>query len=168
MSLKENYKSWCKRCANPKIPAPNLKKSVDVNSKMPRKQMIFRGKVVENYFIDQYGYIISDKKRLLGKYRSFVVSGQSKYPQLILSIDGKKVSTSVHRVVCETFHPFQESYPGISKKDWNKTPISVKQELLKNMQVNHIDGNELNFHPSNLEWVTQIQNIHHYQKNLRK
>ncbi len=35
-----------------------------------------------------------------------------------------------------------------------------------NLQVNHIDGNKLNNHYTNLEWVTQSENEQHKQKFL--
>lgn len=53
---------------------------------------------------------------------------------------GKNKSVFIHRIVCETFHPKLES---------------------DSLEVNHIDGNKLNNHPSNLEWATKSQNRKH-------
>jgi hypothetical protein len=53
---------------------------------------------------------------------------------------GSKKSFFIHRIVCETFHP---------------------NENFLDMEVNHIDGNKLNNHPSNLEWSTKSHNRKH-------
>lgn len=62
----------------------------------------------------------------------------------MMSTDGKRHRYSVHRLVLENFNPV---------------------EGMKNLQVNHIDGNKQNNALSNLEWVTCEENIHHAMKN---
>lgn len=60
----------------------------------------------------------------------------------------------VHRLVCYAFHPIE-----------GKTTLEDYKEL----QVNHIDGNKMNNHADNLEWVTQSQNqLHSYESGLNK
>ncbi len=55
--------------------------------------------------------------------------------------------TSAHRIIAITFIPNPDNKP----------------------QINHIDGNPLNNHVSNLEWCTQSENIKHaYANNLMK
>lgn len=82
--------------------------------------------------INQVGQVISIKTRKLIK-----PSPNSKgYLQVCLQ--GKKTH-SIHRLVAITFIPNPENLP----------------------QINHIDGDKLNNHVSNLEWVTNSQNMAH-------
>jgi hypothetical protein len=53
-----------------------------------------------------------------------------------------KKNYSMHRLVAEHFIPNPNNLP----------------------QVNHIDGNKSNNHYSNLEWVTNRENVSHYYK----
>lgn len=62
------------------------------------------------------------------------------YEHLTLSNDGRCNSKSVHRLVLETFKPHVN---------------------MNDLEVNHIDGNKLNNHLTNLEWSTRHDNILH-------
>lgn len=69
------------------------------------------------------------------------------YPRNILVKDGKNKSLFVHKLVAIEFIENKKNKP----------------------QVNHIDGNKLNNHYSNLEWCTRSENqIHAYKTGLQK
>lgn len=91
------------------------------------------------------------------------VSGQNPYPQVGISKGGKKKTICVHVAVHETLNPQIPKPPGVSLRDWQKTPSSVKGLARELFEVNHIDHNRLNFTPSNLEWTTAMQNVQRYQ-----
>lgn len=66
----------------------------------------------------------------------------------------KDKTYKIHRLICIAFKP-------IEGKDL--------YDDYKSLQVNHIDGNKLNNHKDNLEWVEQSENINHaYENNLNK
>lgn len=67
----------------------------------------------------------------------------SHYLCISLFRENKRKRFSVHRLVAKAFIPNPD----------NKS------------QVNHIDGNKLNNHVSNLEWITHLENIHHAIRN---
>jgi hypothetical protein len=60
----------------------------------------------------------------------------------------------VHRLICMAFHPIE------GKNNYDD---------YKDLQVNHKDGNTLNNHKDNLEWVTSKENMQHaYDTKLNK
>jgi hypothetical protein len=60
----------------------------------------------------------------------------------------------VHKLICMAFHP-------IEGKEY--------YDDYKDLQVNHKDGNTLNNHSDNLEWVTKSENMKHaYEQGLNK
>ena len=125
------------------------------------RPVVVNGSVVPGYFVNRNGAIYSTKR----KNRKFLTPQTGKtrpYPSLILRINGKSRYVMVHRIVCETFTPYPNSYPGVSDADWRKTPNSVKSILMKTMQVNHKNGNILDYSLSNLEWTAAEENINHY------
>lgn len=94
---------------------------------------------------DFEGYRITRQGQLLNKKGySLKVYTQHGYERLTLwkMIDGEKkgFNLRMHRLVAEAFVPNPEGKPF----------------------VNHIDGNKKNNHASNLEWVSNKENIHHH------
>lgn len=61
------------------------------------------------------------------------------YHRLRMTIRRQRYSFKLHRIVAQAFVPNPENKP----------------------QVNHIDGNKDNNAASNLEWVSNIENVHH-------
>lgn len=75
--------------------------------------------------------------------RTYISNG---YVKIDLTVEGKVYRTSLHRLVALQFIPNPE----------NKS------------EVNHKDGNKLNNHVSNLEWVTTRENeLHAYKTGLK-
>lgn len=66
-------------------------------------------------------------------------NGTSQYPQVSLWYHKRESKVSVHRIIAEVFVPNPDGKP----------------------EVNHMDGDKTNPHPSNLEWVTAKENTAH-------
>lgn len=75
---------------------------------------------------------------LKGSIRKISCTGKG-YQNIGLSKDGEQKTFFIHRLVAESFIPNPKNLP----------------------IVNHIDGDTHNNHVSNLEWVTQSENINH-------
>ena len=135
--------------------------------------LVFRGEVLQDYFLDSDGNIYSTKgvslrKLVIGNYRDEF----NPYPKIGLRINGKSQTINVHRLVCETFH--KKPTPEIlTEEQWASLRSDVRNIILDYIehadrwQVNHIDHDIKNFHPSNLEWVTASENQQKYQKHKR-
>jgi hypothetical protein len=145
--------------------------AITTNGKL--RPVIFRGEIVPDYYVSVDGDIVSGKR---GDLRMLSVSEGCKhnpYPKVGLSINGKSATVMVHRLVCETFHekPMPEELRGLN---WNNIPDKERkiiQEFVTHAdryQVNHIDHDHNNFHPSNLEWVTVKENQQKYQEHKLK
>lgn len=97
-------------------------------------------KVIPNfikYAVSKEGYIYSFQSKRLLNSRVGVRGYNSHW--LRNSTSGKRDHRYVHRLVAEAFIPNPENKPFI----------------------NHIDGNKLNNHISNLEWCTAKENVQH-------
>ena len=86
--------------------------------------------------------VVTDKDGGVRRYKGRVLKPGSNrgYERVVLYNDNGATNKSVHRLVLETFKPHVN---------------------MDDLQVNHIDGNKLNNHLTNLEWVTGRDNISH-------
>lgn len=91
-------------------------------------------KEFNNYTVDEAGNVYHLSGRKLGTRVT-----PKGYVQTWLTQDGETKYRFIHRLVADTF---------IDKPEGKK-------------EVNHKDGNKLNNHFSNLEWVTREENINH-------
>ena len=89
----------------------------------------------DSYIVTKEGSIIS---KFTGKEKSFH-SCKKGYQRCCLTVDGKKKSFLVHRVVALVHLPNPENKP----------------------QINHKDGNKKNNNVWNLEWTTDKENVEH-------
>ena len=90
--------------------------------------------------------VVADKNGRKCKYKGKVfkpnVNKTRGYEQLTLSNDNEQNTKTVHRLVLEVFKPHVN---------------------MSDLDVNHIDGNKLNNHLTNLEWLTRRDNMLHAQ-----
>ena len=91
---------------------------------------------LNNYCINEYGFILNIRTR------GEVISSVNKKGYLQVCLTNKN-TYNVHRLVALTFIENKENKP----------------------EVNHIDGNKLNNHISNLEWNTTQENLEHKRIN---
>jgi len=135
------------------------------------RKVVFRGDTICGYWMDNEGYIYSTLRG--NTLRKLSVNYSNEYPGINLMIGFKKKTINLHRLVCETFHP--KPLPNIlTTREWASIDLTVRHKLLEYVQhadryqVNHIDHNKENFHPSNLEWVTVKENQQKYQEHRKK
>lgn len=97
-----------------------------------------------DYFITESGRVYSKRLRghektpRLRELRPKNPGKSQKYYNIILCRDGEQVTKSIHRLVADAF---VDGY-------------------FDGAVVNHIDGNNRNNHYTNLEWVSQLENVH--------
>ena len=97
----------------------------------------------ERYKVSNFGNVDSLNYRGRGKRKRMINCNTTKgYMRANLTINGKPKMFLVHRLVAMCFIPNPNNYK----------------------QVNHIDGNKLNNHVSNLEWCSNQQNRDHAKK----
>jgi len=91
--------------------------------------------------ISGYGgrYAVSEDGGVYSCGKELSQSIHNQYLMVAFYVDGKRIKKRVHRLVAEAFIPNPENKP----------------------QVNHLDGNKLNNHVSNLEWATAKENVQH-------
>jgi len=97
-------------------------------------------KTKERIVIDSNGFSKKLKEKILKSYIS-----TNGYPYILLKKNNKYFNKSIHRLLMETFNPID-----------NK------------LEVNHKDGNKLNYSLDNLEWCTREENMKHSYTVLKR
>lgn len=107
------------------------------------KSIIIDGKE-SHYLISENGDIFNKK---FNRWLNPQASGTLRYKMCSIFIDGKRYRETVHRLVANAFLDNPENLP----------------------QINHIDGNKMNNHVDNLEWITGRDNItHQFETGISK
>lgn len=99
------------------------------------KQIIIDG-IKTKYTIDEDGNVFGSRGKL-----SPIMWSNGRY-MFSFNVFGKKIRKQSSRIVGEYC-------------------IEAPTENLENMTINHIDGDKMNDHPSNLEWISIKDNIIH-------
>jgi len=97
----------------------------------------------DRYAITESGIVLSyNRKNIIEMVGS---RNKKRYHHVVLSKKSNKKAYSVHRLVAIAFIENPDSLP----------------------QVDHIDHNKKNNHVSNLRWITNKDNIHHYYRSIK-
>jgi hypothetical protein len=112
-------------------------------------------KDLPNHIIFKDGNIWNDLNAIGGnRFLTFSLSKKDHLSKSYYNLCAKDKTYKVHKLVCMAFHPIE------GKENYDD---------YKDLQVNHIDGNTLNNHADNLDWVTKSENMKHaYASGLNK
>ena len=91
----------------------------------------------DTYYISNYGRVFNIKQQIVRKQQ---IGNSGYYTFTVALLDGSQKRVSTHRIELLVFKPILNPY---------------------RYEVNHIDGNKLNNHISNLEWVDKSGNMKH-------
>jgi len=120
--------------------------------------------VLPGYYMDKDGVVYSTRR---GETRKLTLSKHD-YPAVkVYDKYNKGILAKIHRLVAYTLVPFAKPRE-ISDQEWdyiNKYLPGTLQFIKEHTQVNHVDEDHKNFHPSNLEWMSGTDNRNAYHKN---
>lgn len=114
-----------------------------------------RGNIISGYYSLSNGDILSIKNPTAPVILKPSTTKTDPYPRVNLSKYG---TAYLHRINCETWNG-SPNFNGLTDQELNSIPEGIRSKLLNYVthvdryQVNHIDHNPFNFHPTNLEWV---------------
>lgn len=121
------------------------------------KPVVYQNKTFTDYAVDEDGNIWSFKR---DQPRKIVpnLSGACRYPTVGLRQDGRPVSATVHRIVAETLIPRRRPKE-FRPATWKSLNDAERALVYQAYEVNHIDHDTTNYHPSNLEWISRRRNL---------
>lgn len=103
-------------------------------------------KEAPDYYISNFGRVLSKKKNYFNRIMKPKKSKKTGYLQIGLMINNKRKFFLIHRLVLSHFNPI---------------------ENMEMLEVNHIDENKQNNHIENLEWMTSKENCNYGTRNQR-
>ena len=122
------------------------------------KPLVYQGRKIANYFIDSGGNAWSVKQGRTRQLATFVTGVKGKYPTINLYDSGRHITASIHRVVAESL--IKRPRPKQFRHEvWKLLNDEERSLVYQAYEVNHIDHDPLNHHPSNLEWVSRKTNL---------
>lgn len=110
----------------------------------------------KGYLISENGDVYSEKTSHFMKVSMF---GCYKYPVVTFYNNKKTTHVPVHKLVALAWLPIPQ--------DWSLNEILGNYQS-KILVVHHRDNNKMNYHASNLEWVTQYENVNKDDINEQK
>jgi hypothetical protein len=145
--------------------------------KVTYRKLRYNNEVFEDYVVSSEGEIYdtsySPMKKVAINYPC-KKKNHSCYARASLRLDlasqiisnSRRKTILVHIAVCDTWNRNSMPVPhGVSFGVWKRTHESVKSAIRFIYQVNHIDHDQHNHHPKNLEYTTAKQNQNKYQEH---
>jgi len=142
--------------------------------------------VIKDYFVhEDTGTIWSSKKGQLRQLKPCTNRGKQKgkhsYPFITLidpifeDLYEMQKTVMLHRVLKISYvlhynlfiEEFAKIFTNVAKEDLLAIPRSIQEQILRGLEVNHIDHNKLNHNYNNLEFTTAQENSKSY-KNYKK
>jgi hypothetical protein len=122
---------------------------------------IFHNEVYNDYWVCVDTGDIYSTKGSYGFKKLKPAGTTAVYPKVHLRKERKAKTVRIHRLVGHTLIPMNKKPENMSDTAWEI--VKNNQELLEyiyaeSMELNHIDENKWNYHPSNLEWVSRSGN----------
>ena len=138
------------------------------------KQVIRYGITIPDTWCSKDGIIYSQKSNLILSQSK--VGNKENYNNFYWSVrirkvngpKGKFVTTTVHRLVMETWKPLDEYPPESLADDWDKAPESFKQWVRSTAWVDHEKGNKNNNDIFEMKWTTPRGNNVYWKEDQEK
>ena len=143
-SRSDGHYTYCKSCLKEMSQAKRATRIAKSKSEQPERFSHLAGETFKDLpgFVGEYQVSDMGRVKSLKTKKGMILKPKkiwSGYMVICLCKGNVKKNHSVHSLVMTTF-------------------VSARPE---NCVVNHIDGNKANNHLSNLEWVSQVENIRH-------
>lgn len=132
---------------------PNSERWLNLED-LPNEEWQFIKETKKCYMISNYTRIKSMKRNTAHERILKTRIGKDGYYYVNFSVNGKRLTKKIHRIVAETFI--------LDKSNFKYTPNDDLENIkLENLVINHKDGVKTNNNIDNLEWCTMSYNEIH-------